>query len=249
MRLGISGGITDVNYENNDVNDDYTRSQLRAFVSGSRPHSEYTLDLGTSRVSRDGGNDQSGFGGALSYLYTITGHSSVRARVASDLTDSSQTFFDSNVNPDDGDSNNVQTSSETFRNNVFTLVYNREDDTLNTQIWGELRDLDYDESPSDREVQELGADLSYSVNAYLRTGLYGSYIRYKETDQNRTDKRYVLGGRVGYSFSRKLSATASLQYRKRDSTEADFNYNEFSALVGIVYGFVGKTTGIVGDRY
>ncbi|MFW2438946.1 MAG: outer membrane beta-barrel protein [Arenicellales bacterium] len=247
MRLGINGGITDVNYEQSGSDRDYTRSQLRAFVSGSRPHSEYTLDLGTSRISRDSGNDQSGFGGSLSYLYTITGHSSVRARVATDLTDSSQTFFDSNVNPDDGNSNNVQTSNETFRNNVFTLMYNREGDTFNTQIWGELRDLDYDKSPSDREVQELGADLGYNVNAYLATSLFGSYIRYKETDIGRTDKRYVLGGRVSYSFARNLSANASLQYRKRDSTEAAFEYDEFSALLGVVYGFRGRTTGLVGD--
>ena len=247
MRVGIDGGITDVNYDQDDLNDDYTRSQLRAVVSGSRPRSEYGVDLGTSRISRDKGNDQSGFGGALSYLYRFTGHSSVSARVATDLTDSSQTFFDSEVNPDDGNSNNVQTSGDTFRNNVFTLVYTRDDDTFDTRIWGELRKLNYDDAPLDRDVQELGADLDYRVNAYLSSGLFGSYIRYKETDQNRTDKRYVLGGRVSYNFSRKLAANASIQYRKRDSTVALDNYNEFSALVGIVYGFVGRTTGLVGD--
>ena len=248
MRVGISGGITDVNYNHDDLIDDYTRSQLRAFVSGTRPHSEYTLDLGTTRISRDGGNDQSGFGGGLTWLYRFTGHSSVRARVATDLTDSSQTFFDSEVNPDNGNSNNIQTSGETFRNNVFTLVYNRNDATFDTRIWGELRDVDYDEALSDRKVQEFGADLDYNINAYLATGVFGSYVRIKETDISRTDKRYVLGGRVRYSFSRKLSANASLQYLNRDSTVSGFNYNEFSALLGVVYGYVGRTTGLVGDN-
>ena len=126
-------------------------------------------------------------------------------------------------------------------------MYNRDDDTFDTRIWGELRKLDYDDAPLDRDVQEFGADLDYRVNAYLATGVFGSYVRFKETDQNRTDKRYILGGRVRYSFSRKLAANVSLQYRNRDSTVSDFNYDEFSALVGIVYGFVGKTTGIVGN--
>jgi hypothetical protein len=247
LRVGIDGGITDVNYKQDDVNSDYTRSQLRAVVSGSRPHSEYSFNLGTSRISRDKGNDQTGFGGGLTWLYRFTGHSSVRAYAATDLTDSSQTFYDSEVNPDDGNADNVQVSGDTFRNNVFTLVYNRNDDTLNTRIWGELRDINYEEAPNDRNVQELGADLDYSVNAYLSTGLFGSYVRYKETDQNRTDKRYILGGKVRYSFSRKLAANVSIQYRKRDSTVASDNYDEFSALVGVVYGFVGKTTGLVGD--
>ena len=245
LRVGVSGGITDVNYEQDEFNDDYTRSQLRGVISGSRPHSEYSINFGTSRISRDSGNDQTGFGGGLSYLYNITGHSSVRARLSTDLTDSSQTFFDAGVNPDSGNPDNVQTSSDTFRNNVFTLDYIRDDDTFDTRIWGELRDIDYDETLSDREVQELGAELDYNINAYFTTGVYGSYVRYKETD--RTDKRYILGGKVAYNFSRKLSANARLQYRNRDSTLDGFNFNEFSALVGIVYGFRGRTTGLVGD--
>jgi hypothetical protein len=247
MRIGINAGITDVNYDQSDGDNDYTRTQLRAAVSGSRPHSEYTVDLGTSRVSRDKGNDQTGFGGSLSYLYNITGRSSVRAHAATDLTDSSQTFFDSEVNPDSGNQDNVQTSGDTFRNNVFTLVYTRDDDTFDTRVWGELRNINYDESLNDRKVQEFGADLDYRINAYLGTGVYGSYVKYKETDISRTDKRYILGGRVRYNFSRKLAANVSIQYRNRDSTESASNYNEFSALVGVVYGYVGRTTGLVGS--
>jgi hypothetical protein len=247
MRVGVNAGITDVNYEQDASTRDATRSQLRAVVSGNRPHSDYSFNFGTSRISRDSGNDQVGFGGGLTYNYNITGHSSVSTRIATDLTDSSQTFFDSEVNPESGNSNNVQTSSETFRNNVLTIEYTRDDDTFDTRVWGELRDVDYDEALNDREVQELGADLAYNINAYLTTAVFGSFIRYKETDIGRTDKRYLLGGRVGYNFFRTLSVNASVQYRKRDSTQAGFNYDEFSALVGVVYGFRGRTTGLVGD--
>jgi len=247
MRVGVNAGMTDVNYDQDSSSRDYTRSQLRAVVSGSRPHSDYSINLGTSRISRDKGNDQTGFGGGLTYRYTITGHSSVNAYISTNLTDSSQTFFDSEVNPETGNPDNVQTSNETFRDNAMTLEYIRDDDTLDSRIWGELRDLDYDEALNDRKVQELGADLAYSINVYLTTSVFGSYVRYKETDIGRTDKRYILGGRVRYSFSRKLSVNASLQYLKRDSTQADSNYDEFSALVGVVYGFVGRTTGLVGD--
>lgn len=247
MRTGITGRVVSVNYDQNDANSDYLRSQLRAVVSGSRPHSEYTVDFGTSRVSRDKGDDQTGFGGSASYLYRFTGLSSLRARVATDLTDSSQTLFESEIDPDTGNPDNVQTSSDTFRNSVFTLVYTRDSDTFDTRIWGELRDLDYDEAPRDRKVQELGADLDYRVNPSLSTGLFGSYVRYKETDQNRTDKLYIIGGRARYTFARKLSANVSIQYRNRDSTVPEYNFNEFSALVGIVYGYVGRTTGLVGS--
>jgi hypothetical protein len=248
MRVGVDAQLTDVNYKNSDGPSDYTRSSLRGVVSGSRPHSEYSVNFGTSRISRDRGNDQSGFGGAATYQYRFTGFSSVRARVATDLTDSSQTFFDSEVDPGAGNSNNVQTSGDTFRNNVFTLVYERDDDTFDTRVYAELRDLDYEETLRDREITDIGADFGYRINAYLSTGLFGSYTRFKETDIGRTDKRYILGGRVDYNFTRELRANASIQYRDRDSTEAAFNYNEFSALVGVVYGFTGRTTGLVGDN-
>ena len=246
LRLGVSGNYTDVNYDSSNV-PDYVRSNLRLFISGSRPHSEYSVNAGTTRLSRDGGQDQTGFGGSVNYLYNFTGRSSVRLVMSTDLTDSSQTFFNSATDPDTGSQGNVQTSSDTFRNNVFTLTYNRKDETFNTRVWGELRKLDYDEAPRDRDAQELGANLDYRVNAYLGTGVFGSYIRIKQTDISRTDQRYVLGGRVKYNFSKKLSANASLQYRKRDSTLNSFNYDEYSALLGVVYGYVGRTTGLVGD--
>jgi hypothetical protein len=248
MSVGINAGIIDVNYENDDISN-YTISQLRAVVSGSRPHSKYSVNFGASRISRDTMNDQSGFVGGLDYRYMITGRSSVRARLSSDLTDSSQNFFNSELNPDSGNPRNVQTSGDIFRNNVFTLVFERDDNTFDTRIWGELRDINYDKAYSDREdrkVQEFGGDLDYAVNAYLSTGVFGSYVRFKQP--NRTDKRYILGGKVQYNFSRRLSANAGLQYRDRNSTVASDNYNEFSVLVGIVYGFRGRTTGLVGDN-
>lgn len=247
LRVGVDVGVTDVNYDQSDVNSDYVKSQLRAVLSGSRPHSDYSVNVGTSRISRDKGADQTGFGGSITWLYRFTGHSSVRAYAATDLTDSSQGIYNSEVNPDDGNPDNVQTSGETYRNNVFTLVYSRDDDTFDTRISGELRDINYEQSLNDREVLEFGADLGYRVNAYLSTGVYGSYVKVKETDISRTDKRYLLGGRVSYNFSRKLAATAGIRYLNRDSTDAGFNYNEFSALIGVVYGYVGKTTGLVGS--
>jgi hypothetical protein len=53
---------------------------------------------------------------------------------------------------------------------------------------------------------------------------------------------------VDYNFSRELRANVTIQYRERESTEDAFNFNEFSALVGVVYGFTGRTTGLVGDN-
>ena len=237
MKAGISGGATTVRYDKNDKNPDYSIYNLRGVVSGTRPRSEYRMEIGGTNINRDNADGQNGFSGNLDWLYNITGHSSVRAYAATDLTDSSQQLLNSQIDPGTGDYNNVQTSGDVLRNKIFRVEYIRTDSTLNTNIWTEFRNLDYKESPDDREVKEIGAELDYQVTAVLSTGIYGRYNKTKETDINREDKRYATGVTAGYRLSRKLSTRLDLQYRKKDSTSNNDGYTEYSAFVGLMYGF------------
>jgi len=236
MKTGISGGATTVRYDKSGKNPDYSTYNLRGVVSGTRPRSEYRIEMGQTNISRDNAKDQNGFSANLNWLYTITGHSSIRAYAATDLTDSSQQLLNSQIDPGTGDYNNVQTSGDVLRNKIFRVDYIRKDSTLNSNIWTELRDLDYKESPDDREVKEIGARLDYQVTAVVSTGIYGRYNYTKETDINRDDKRYDTGVTASYSLSRKLSTRLNLQYRKKDSSSNNDGYTEYSAFLGLVYG-------------
>ena len=109
--------------------------------------------------------------------------------------------------------------------------------TLNSRLWGALRDLDYKESPDDREVQEAGAAFNYPLTALLSSGLTLRYKRSKESDEDRTDHRYEVGGNLAYRLSPKLTSRLDLRYRKRDSTDDIDEYSEMSAFVSLVYGF------------
>lgn len=242
MKAGINGGATTVRYDNSDKNPDYSKYNLRGVISGTRPRSEYRMEMGGTNISRDNADDQNGFSANLDWLYTITGHSSVRAYAATDLTDSSQQLLNSQIDPGTGDYNNVQTSGDVLRNKIFRVSYLRKDSTLNSNIWTEFRDLDYKESPDDRKVKEIGARFDYQVTAVVSTGIYGRYNNTKETDINRNDKRYEAGVTAGYRLSRKLSTRLDLQYRKKDSSSNNDGYTEYSAFLGLVYGFGGVPT-------
>jgi uncharacterized protein (PEP-CTERM system associated) len=109
--------------------------------------------------------------------------------------------------------------------------------TLNSRPWGELRDLDYKESPDDREVQAAGAAFNYPVTALLSSGLTLRYNRSKEIDEDRTDHRYEVSGNLAYRLSPKLTSRLELRYRLRDSTRDIDEYSETSAFVSLVYGF------------
>jgi hypothetical protein len=192
--------------------------------------------MGGTNINRDNADDQNGFSANLDWLYNITGHSSVRAYAATDLTDSSQQLLNSQIDPGTGDYSNVQTSGDVLRNKIFRMEYIRKDSTLNSNIWTEFRNLDYKESPDDRKVKEIGAKLDYQVTPVVSTGIYGKYNNTKQTDMNQDYKRYETGLTASYSLSRKLSTRLNLQYRKKDSSSNNDGYTEYSAFLGLVYG-------------
>jgi len=236
-RVGLDGGVTRVDYDDEQRNPNYTISNIHLVVAGRRARSEFDFNLGATNINRDEFESQNGFTGSLSWLLTLTGHSRLRSHIASELTDTNNGLLNASVSPEDGDFSNEQISGDVLRNNTVRLEYLRQDATLNSRLWGELRDLDYKESPDDREVQEVGVALDYSVTALLSSGLSLRYNRTKESDEDRTDHRYEVSGNIGYRLSPKLTSKLDLRYRKRDSTEDIDEYSEMSAFVSLVYGF------------
>ncbi len=72
----------------------------------------------------------------------------------------------------------------------------------------------------------------------LSSGAYVNYNCTKQTDTNRQDDRYTVGGDLTYSFSPcKTNGMFNLNYRKKDSTFGPDNYDEFSVFFSLVYGF------------
>jgi len=143
MGVSLNGGVTEVVYDSGGGDRDYTRSSAQAGISGTRARSVYSLNLGGTNISRDKSGSTSGFSGNLSWSYNLTGHSNARVYLSSDITDTGNLLLDSQTNPDDGDFSNVQSSNEVLRNSILRLTYRREDATLNTELWGEFRELDY----------------------------------------------------------------------------------------------------------
>jgi hypothetical protein len=235
--LGVGGAISETDYENDDANSDFSATNLHALATGQFSHSKYKLNLGYSWLDRDNVEDQDGVVGSLGWVYGITGRSDAKLYVASDLTSSSYTALESAIDPDTGDINNVQISGDVIRNNVMRATYVRKGRTLTSSLFGELRDLDYKESPQDREVQGGGIRIRYQARALLSTGLYARYTRTKQTDIDRTDKQYLVGGEIGYQLSRKLRAAFDLRYRDKNSTDEAQEYTEVSGLLSLVYGF------------
>lgn len=239
--VGLDGGVTRAEYDDQRRFPNYTISNIHFVVSGKRARSEYSIRLGATNTNRDRVDDQTGVTGNLTWLVRLAGHSQVRTYIASEIRDSNRGLLNASVNPNNGDFSNEQISGDVLRNSIIRFKYEWRDATLNSSLWGELRDLDYQETPNDREVQAVGAELNYPVTALLSSGVYGRYNRTELTDISRTDKRYVVGGNISYQLSRKLRSVIDFQYRNRDSTQSDLEYSEMSVFASLVYGY-GRVT-------
>ena len=237
--IGLGGSFSKTDFKDQNNNPNFSGSNVHAIVSGQLARSQYRLNLGFTRIDRDNLENHSAPTGSLNWVLEVAGRSAARVYLASDLTDSSYSALTSAIDPGRGDINNVQVSADIFRNNVLRATFSRQGTTLKSSLWAELRNLNYKETPQDREVQSVGVRFSYQARELLSSGLYASYGRTKRTDQNRTDKRYAVGAELGYQMSRSLRAVFNLQYQNNASTDNTQEYKEFSGLINLVYGFGG----------
>lgn len=233
ISLSLNGSFRDVDYEDDTSSPDNENISMNIAMAVSRARSQYNVSLGATKVKRDLGGDTDGTTGTISWRYDFTGRSSLFVRASSDITDTSYAFLSSSIDPNTGSIGNIQTSSDVVRNSVFRIAYDRTGSDVNASIWTELRDLDYEVLMLDREVQEVGADISYRFTSQVTGSVRGSYIRTE--DATNDYEVALLGGMLNYRLSRKLTASVGMQLQTKDSTDPVTEYDALSVSAGIGY--------------
>ena len=233
---GLNASLRTIDYDEPLI-DDVTFGSLFFTVSGIRARSDYKTNLGVTFVSRANGQSTQEFAGNLDWWVNLTSRSRVRAFIATDLTDTSTSGLNATIDPGLGDPNDIQVTTDVIRNQVMTLGYSRTDGTLESSLTGTYRNLNYSESPNDREIGSLNAVFNYPVTGLLTSGFYARYSDTDFTDTNRNDQRYTVGGNLRYQLSRKLHSLLDLKYRKKESTLATENFDELSVFASLTYGF------------
>jgi len=203
-------------------------------VSGKQPRSLYSIDLGSTRVKREGGDETSGFSGGFDWLTNLTSRSTFSAIASTELTDTSSATLNIDVGLPQG---RAPVTTDVIRNSIFSLLYAREDELLRSSVGAEYRKVKYSESPLDQVDKTLNATVGYPLTRKLTCEAYANYIYSKRLETVRVDKRTVVGGNIKYKFSRKLNGSFDLAYRDNNSTIDVESYEEFTAYVSLVYGF------------
>ena len=234
--VGARGYVRAVEYDEPVIND-VTFSSIFFTLASQRVNSDFTTNLGFTDVDRENGQTTEEFAGFVDWVFSFSELSKLRAFVSSDLTDTSSGALTATVDPGTGDPNDIQVTTDVIRNKVIVLGYTRTYRTLESSLSGELRDLNYSESPNDRTIFTLRANLNYPLTEALTGGLYALFNNTEFVDVDRTDDNITVGAKAGYRLTRKLSSTFDLKYRTRDSTRATENFDEWSAYVNLAWGF------------
>ena len=234
--VGLNGSVRTVDYDE-EIIDDVTFSSVFLAISSQRARSDFSTNLGATGVERENGQSTEEFAGNLNWVIEMSSRSRVRAFISTDLTDSSTGALNATIDPGTGDPSDIQITTDVIRNKVFSLGYSREDGTLRSSLTGQLRELNYSESPNDRRIRSLNADFNYPLTGLLTSGFYARYRHTEYIDAARTDNDYTIGGNVRYRLSRKLNGTFDLKYRNRDSSLTAQKFDEWSAFVSLAYGF------------
>lgn len=232
--VGLSFSTRNIDYFEQDIAD--TRfTNLGIVLSGIRKRSSYAINLGSTNVRRDTGEETTGFSGYLNWFADMSSRSKFTTNFSTGLTDTSSASAASAGIPGNGD--DVQITTDVIRNSVANLVYSRKDGRLSSQISMRYNKITYSDNPLDREVRAFGLNVNRPITGLLSGGAYANYNRTKQLETNRLDKRFTVGGDLRYNFSRKIHGLFDLRYRKKESTLVSENYDEFSAFVSLVYGF------------
>ena len=239
--VGVSFGTRNVDYTETDIFGksitDNIFTNLAIIFSGQRSRSNYTINLGATNVKRESGEDATGFSGLLDLNWVVSSRSAVATLFSTALTDTHRVSQSLIEDPANGNPADVQITSGVVRNSLLNLAYLRNDASLHSRIWGELRKLTYSDSPLDSEVRTYGIDLRYPLTQLLSSGAYINYNRTKRIDIERLDQYYIAGGNLKYNFARNLYASFDIKYRTKQSTSVSETFDEFSVFASLVYGF------------
>lgn len=240
VNVGVRGGDNKVDYDNPLITDNVFRN-IHLTLSTTRPDYDYRVDLGSTHVERNSGEGVRGMTGNMNWKFNITGSSTLRAYIATDITDSNSSLLNASINPDSGDFSNVQISSEIMHNRIFRLSYHRNDATLKSNVWTQLRTQDYDFTLLDQEVLAAGFEFNYPLTALLSTGINTRYNRIELTDIDRIDTEYSIGANINYRYSRNLHGVIDLKYNDTNSDINTSDFSETSVFINLIYGYSSES--------
>ncbi len=230
--VGLNLSTRTIDYDEQAVADT-TFTTIGLVLNTRRARTNLTAIMGTTKVSRDTGQETSGFSGSLNLLANLSATSTLNMNVSTALTDTSTIVASGSL-----DAREIQITTDVVRHRDANVSYFRKNVYFQTLIRAEYSEVEYSESPFDQTARSVDIEMSdYPFTRLLLGGVYARYFHTRRLENNRTDDNYLLGTNLRYRLSRKLNASFDIKYRKLISSSVIENYGEYSFYASLVYGY------------
>jgi hypothetical protein len=240
--LSLNYEILDVKFDDTTVNNNYT-SQDFYFRAESRPsRSRYLLDLGTTYINRDRGDDLRGPLTRLTWIRQLTSQSTFGVTAGKQFSNTAADVLAAATaaNLTAGLSvpsaiSDVLVTGDVYDTKGGLVFYNLRGSQFGIQFQAGRHKLDYVSTPEDRKETGGSLQIDYFMSALTSITLFTDYTRTEYLDffRNDTDEDYAL--RFNYSLTRTVSLGLEGRRISRQSTDPTSEYVDNRAFVTLLY--------------
>lgn len=241
--LSLNYQVLGVKYDNTVLNNDFT-SQDVFFRSQYRPsRSQYILDLGTTHINFDRGNDLRGTLARLSWNRELTLQSSFGASISKEFSDTGSAVLavttpstlPAGQAPTPSGQPQTVITGDVYETKGGSIFYNRRGSHYGMQFQVGRHKLDFATTPQDQNETDGRLQIDYFLSAVTTATLFTEYTRteylnvvLRNTDQN-------SGLRLDYRITRTVSVGLEGRRTERRSTDSTRGFIDNRVLLTLLY--------------
>lgn len=236
--------LLDVNYDDSTLNNDYTRHDVFARAEYRPSRSQYVIDLGTSKISRDRGQDLDGTLARLSWVRQLTTESSFGMSASGEFSDTGADVLSASTATASSTGLPVSTStsqtSDVVTSDVYyakrgSIFYNRRGSSFALDSSAYTQELDFETTPQDRKENGVRLQLDFFYSGATTVTLFTEQARIQYQNFVREDTDRDFGIRLGYRVNRTISLGLEGRRTDRTSTISVVEYEENRVFLSVLY--------------
>ena len=241
--LSLNYQMLDVRFEDSTFNNNFTVQDV--FFRGQfRPsRSQYILDLGTTHINFDRGDDLRGTLARLSWLRELTSQSSVGASVSKEFSNTGSDVLAATpaAGPAGGEPaapsgvSRTVITGDVYDTKGGTIFYTHHGSQVGVQFLAGQRKLDYETTPQDRKETNGRLQIDYFFSAASTATLFTEYTKTEYQDFIRRDTDQNSGLRFDYRITRTVSVGLEGRRTERRSTDSTADFVDNRLLFTLVH--------------
>lgn len=233
--------VFQVDYKDDVANVNRKQQDLYLSVHTRPSRSEYMLDLGTTRISRDRMADLRQGRGRLSWVREINPETNMGASVGAEFSNTGNDVLAASAaaaGPAPSPAPVVQPSvvtGDVYRTKRGQVFYSRHSSRFGTSLQVFGQEVDYQLTPFDNRQSGGDLQLSYYYSDTITTTLFSYYVKTKYTILTRRDTDRDAGLRFAYRVGRDILTALEGRRIERSSTDPTAPFTDNRILFTVLY--------------